>query len=297
MKLTYNEFEVLTTIERNDRKLSQREISSITNLSLGTINKIVSELEDNKLIDSNGLITKKGLKELEPFRVKRAIFLAAGFGSRLVPITLNTPKPLVRVNGKKIIETLLDAVVKAEIPEIIIVTGYLSEQFEVLTKKYPNIRFVYNEKYNEANNISSAYLVRNKFCNSYVLESDLYLYNQNLIRKYEYHSNFLGFKVDRTDDWCFETKGNIITKQKVGGFDCHQMCGISYYDEESGKQMEKDIEEVYNMPGGKEKYWEQVMLDVRKNNYKIYLRECKKEDIIEIDTFNELKAIDKTYDV
>ena len=33
------------------------------------------------------------------------------------------------------------------------------------------------------------------------------------------------------------------------------------------------------------------------NDYKIYLRECKSEDIIEIDTFNELKAIDKTYDV
>ena len=297
MKLTYNEFEVLTTIERNDKKLSQREISSITNLSLGTINKIVSELEDNKLIDSNGLITKKGLKELEPFRVKRAIFLAAGFGSRLVPITLNTPKPLVRVNGKKIIETLLDAVRDAEIPEIIIVTGYLNEQFEVLSKKYPNIKFIVNEKYNEANNISSAYLVRDKFENAYVLESDLYLYNPKLIRKYEYYSNFLGVKVDRTDDWCFETKGNIITKQKVGGYNCYQMYGISYYDSIDGKNMNKDIEEVYNMPGGKEKYWEQVMLDVKKDNYKIHVRECNKGDIIEIDTFNELKAIDKSYDV
>lgn len=297
MKLTYNEFEVLTTIERNDRKLSQREISSITNLSLGTVNKIVSELEDNKLIDGNGLITKKGLKELEPFRVKRAIFLAAGFGSRLVPITLNTPKPLVRVNGKKIIETLLDAVSDAEIPEIIIVTGYLNEQFEVLSKKYPNIKFIVNEKYNEANNISSAYLVKDKFENAYVLESDLYLYNPKLIRKYEYYSNFLGVKVDRTDDWCFETKGNIITKQKVGGYNCYQMYGISYYDSIDGKNMNKDIEEVYNMPGGKEKYWEQVMLDVKKDNYKIHVRECNKGDIIEIDTFNELKAIDKSYDV
>ena len=233
----------------------------------------------------------------EPYRVKRAIFLAAGFGSRLVPITLNTPKPLVLVNGKKIIETLLDAVVKAEIPEIIIVTGYLNEQFEILLKKYPNIKFIYNKKYNEANNISSAYLVRDKFSNSYVLESDLYLYNQDLIRKYEYHSNFLGFKVDRTDDWCLEIKNGIITKEKVGGLDCYQMCGISYYDKEIGKQMEKDIKEVFMSPGGKERYWEQVMLDIRKNNYKIYLRECKKEDIIEIDTFNELKAIDKTYDV
>lgn len=297
MKLTCNEFEVLTTIEREKKTLSQREISKQTDLSLGTVNKIICDLFEKKLIDSNNLITKKGLKELEPYRVKRAIFLAAGFGSRMVPITLNTPKPLVLVNGKKIIETLLDAVAKAEIPEIIIVTGYLSEQFEILSKKYPNIKFVYNDKYNEANNISSAYLVRDKFQNSYVLESDLVLYNQNLIRKYEYHSNFLGKPVDRIDDWCFESKNGIITKQKLGGYNCHQMYGISYYDKEDGKKIEKDIEKVFNMPGGKEKYWEQVILDVYKNNYKIHVRECKDGDIIEIDTFNELKKIDKTYDV
>ena len=293
MKLMYNEFEILVCIEKENRELSQREIAKMTNLSLGTVNKTITSLIDNKLINENNTITKKGLKELEPYRVKRAIFLAAGFGSRLVPITLNTPKPLVLVNGKKIIETLLDAVIKAEIPEIIIVTGYLNEQFEILLKKYPNIKFVYNEKYNEANNISSAYLVRDKFDNSYVLESDLYLYNQDLIRKYEYHSNFLGFKVDRSDDWCLETKNGVITKEKVGGVNCYQMCGISYYDKETGKQMEKDIKEVFMSPGGKEKYWEQVMLEVKKNDYKIYLRECNREDIIEIDTFNELKAIDK----
>ena len=297
MKLTYNEFEILVCIEKENKELSQREIAKITNLSLGTVNKTVTTLVDNKLINENNTITKRGLKELEPYRVKRAIFLAAGFGSRLVPITLNTPKPLVLVNGKKIIETLLDAVVRAGIPEIIIVTGYLNEQFEILLKKYPNIKFVYNEKYNEANNISSAYLVRDKFANSYVLESDLYLYNQDLIRKYEYHSNFLGFKIDRSDDWCFETKNGIITKEKVGGVDCYQMCGISYYDAEDGKKMNRDIKEVFDSPGGKEKYWEQVMLDVKKNDYKIYVRECHKNDIIEIDTFNELKVIDKTYDV
>ena len=37
------------------------------------------------------------------------------------------------------------------------------------------------------------------------------------------------------------------------------------------------------------------MLDVKKDNYKIHVRECNKGDIIEIDTFNELKAIDKSY--
>ena len=228
MQLTINQFEVLTTIERNQKKLSQRDIAKETKLSLGTINKAISELLDNKLIDKENSITRSGLEVLEPYRVKKAIFLAAGFGSRLVPITLNTPKPMVLVNGKRIIETLLDAVVKAEIEEIYIVTGYLSEQFEILKKKYPQIKFVENNMYNEANNISSAYLVRNLIKNAYVLESDLYLYNSKLIRKYEYHSNFLGYYVDRTDDWCLDVKNGIITKEKVGGINCYQMVGISY---------------------------------------------------------------------
>lgn len=297
MELTYKEFEVLTTIEKEKEKLSQRKISELTNLSLGTVNKIITDLLMEGLINEDNMITDKGLEKLSPYRVRRAIFLAAGFGSRLVPITLNTPKPLVLVKGKRMIETLLDACVKSEIEEIIVVTGYLSEQFEVLLKKYPNIKFVKNDIYNEANNISSAYLVRDKFDNAYVLESDLYLYNQDLIRKYEYRSNFLGMKVDVTDDWCFESKNGIITKQKVGGYDCHQMYGISYYSEADSKQIEKDIAEVFMSPGGKEKYWEQVILDVRKNNYKIAVRECNKGDIIEIDTFNELKQIDSIYDV
>ena len=297
MKLTINQFEVLTLVEKCEKKLSQREIAKGTGLSLGLVNKIISELLENNLIDKDNIITKKGLEALEPYRVKRAIFLAAGFGSRLVPITLNTPKPMVLVNGKRIIETLLDAVIKAEIEEIYIVTGYLSEKFEVLKKKYPQIKFIENQMYNEANNISSAYLVRDLIKNAYVLESDLYLYNPNLIRKYEYHSNFLGYYVDRSDDWCLEVKNGIITKEKVGGLNCFQMVGISYYDENDGIKIENDMKEVFESPGGKEKYWEQVILDICKKNYNIYLRECKKDDIIEIDTFNELKAIDKTYDV
>ena len=297
MNITYNEFLVLTTIEKTKEKLSQRKISELTELSLGTVNKIISDLLKNKYIGEDNTITKLGLEILEPYRVKRAIFLAAGFGSRMVPITLNTPKPLVLVNGKRIIETMLDACVKVGIEEIIIVTGYLYEQFEVLLKKYPNIKFIVNHKYNEANNISSAYLVRDKFANAYVLESDLYLYNQDLIRKYEYQSNFLGKYVTVTDDWCIETKNGIITKEKVGGYNCYQMYGISYYNAEDAKKIERDIDMVYNSPGGKEKYWEQVILDVCKKNYQIAVRECYEGDIIEIDTFNELKAIDKTYDV
>lgn len=296
MKITYNQFEILTIIEREREAMSQRELAKLSGFSLGTVNKIITELLELDLINEDNLITDKGIVSLEPYRVKKAIFLAAGFGSRMVPITLNTPKPLVLVHGKRIIETLLDAVVEVGIPEIIIVVGYLGEQFEILKKKYPNVTFVENKLYNEANNISSAYLIKDKLENTYVLESDLVLYNKKLIRKYEYQSNFLGMYTDRTDDWCFETKSGVITKQKVGGLDCYQMIGISYFNDEDGKKLNSDIDKVYNMPGGKEKYWDQIPLDICKSNYKIMVRACQKGDIIEIDTFNELKKIDKIYD-
>ena len=300
--LSKNQFEILVYIEKNNnQKISQREIASSTKLSLGTVNKVMSELTQLELIsivDEKTIITNKGYNALEPYKVKRAIFLAAGFGSRLVPITLNTPKPLVMVHGKRIIETLLDAVVEAGIEEIILVRGYLKDEFDILLKKYPNIKFIDNDSYNEANNISSAYLIRELMSNSYIFESDLYLYNDKLIRKYEYTSNYIGRYVKKTDDWCFETKNNLITKLKQGGINCYHMYGISYFNEEAAEMFKKNVVELYlNIPGGKEKYWDQVHLDVFRKNYKFEVRECNIDDIIEIDTFNELKEIDKIYDV
>lgn len=298
MELTKKQFDVLVAFEKEGRTLSQRELSEITGISLGSINRAYNELVSLNYIDSKGL-TIDGLKVLEPYRVRRAIFVAAGFGSRLVPITLNTPKPLVRVNGTRIIETLLDAVVEAGIDEIIIVRGYLGEQFELLKVKYPNIKFVENKVFNEANNISSAMCVKDMLQNAYVLESDLLLMNKELITKYQYQSNFLGIKCDRTDDWCFKVKDGIIKEQLVGGEgpDIYQMVGISYWSAEDGKKLSDDIEKTYNMPGGHERYWDQVSLNYCKKNYNVAVRECKFSDIVEIDTFNELKAIDKTYDV
>ena len=225
------------------------------------------------------------------------MFLAAGFESRLMPVSLNTPKPLVRVKGKRIIDGLLDEALKLGIQEIYIVRGYLSEQFDQLLNKYPMIKFLENPVYNEANNISSSMIAKHLLSNAYVFEADLLISNPSIIKKYHYTSDFLGIKVDRTDDWCFEVKDNIIVEEKVGGLDCWQMVGISYWNEEDGRKLESDIAEVYSTPGGKERYWEQVPLVYKKENYSVEVRECFAEDIVEIDTFRELKAIDKTYDV
>ena len=283
-KLTRTEFDALVEISENNTELSAQTAGTLPAL-------------EKAGYAAGGKITRKGLEALEPCRARRAVFMAAGFGSRMVPITLNTPKPLVRVKGQRLIDGLLDACIKAGIEEIYVVRGYLGEQFDQLLYKYPMLHLLDNPVYNEANNISSAMVARNLFSNSYVFEADLVLSNPKIITKYHYTSDFLAIPKDRTDDWCFVVKDGVIKEEKVGGENCWQMVGISYWNKEDGENLAEDVPAVFSGPGGKERYWEQVPLVYKKENYKVGVRECKEDDIIEIDTFRELKELDPAYDV
>lgn len=294
--LTRKQFDILSALALANESMTQRKLANTTGHSLSTINRTIQELTAINYVENNS-ITSAGFDALEPYRAKRAVFIAAGFGSRLVPVTLNTPKPLVRVNGKRIIDGLLDACLEAGIEEIIIVRGYLGEQFDQLLYKYPMIKFIENPLYNEANNISSALCTRYSLSNAYVFEADLLIHNPKIIKKYHYASDFMGFPIKRSDDWCFDVEKGMIVNQKVGGTDCYQMVGISYWSEEDGRKLAEHIKEAYEMPGGKELYWEQVPLKIFKKEYKVAISECTSQDIVEIDTFRELKAIDKSYDV
>ena len=294
-ELTRKQFDILAELATANAPLTQRQLEERTGHSLGTINRTVKELNDLGLT-VDGAITPAGTDALEPYRAKRAIFIAAGFGTRLVPVTLNTPKPLVRVQGQRIIDGLIDACLAAGINEIYIVRGYLAEQFDQLLYKYPMIRFLENPVYNEANNISSSMCARYMLSNAYVFEADLLIRNPAIIKKYHYTSDFLAIPKERTDDWCFTVKNGVITEEKVGGLDCWQMVGISYWNEADGHRLSGHIKEAYEMPGGKERYWEQVPLVVFKDRYRVEVLECREEDIVEIDTFRELKALDPVYD-
>ncbi len=291
--LTKKQFDILSELERSPAS-TQRLLAKKAGMSLGAVNKTFSELISLDYCD-DGCITEKGLEALEPYRVKRAVIMAAGFGSRLVPVTLNTPKPLVRVNGKRIIDSLLDALISVGIEEIYLVRGYLAEQFDQLLIKYPSIKLIDNPFYNEANNISSIMCAREHLQGAYICEADLLLYNPDLIRKYQYQTNYLGVPVEKTDDWCFTCKNGYISKMTIGGVNCYHMFGISYWNDEDGARLGKHIEQVYNFPGGKERYWDQVAFDYFPEQYKITVRECSFDDIAEIDTYKELCKIDPAY--
>ena len=57
-------------------------------------------------------------------RIKTAIILCAGLGKRLNPLTLNTPKPLLKLKNVTMLESCIDTIIKLKIKKIFINTFY-----------------------------------------------------------------------------------------------------------------------------------------------------------------------------
>lgn len=118
-----------------------------------------------------------------------------------------------------------------------------------------------------------------------------------LLRRYHYTSTFLGCYGERVDDWCFKVKDGFITDELLGDYDAWRNCGVSYWNEVDGKRLSVHLKEAHEAPGGKELFWEQVPLHVYAGSYQVAVQPCGEQDVVEIDTYKELKSADKTYDL
>ena len=262
----------------------------------GTLAK--EEFDRLVALEQAGKATPEQLELLEPYRAKRAILFAAGFGSRMRPITISTPKPLVRVHGTRIIDRLIDALLSVGVDEIYIVRGYLKDSFDQLLAKYPTLKFIDNPLFDTTNNISSALVAKDHFENAYAFESDLLIENTELITKYQYASNYLAIPVERTVDWYFDASEDGVITHIAKGKDapCWQMVGCSYWSAADGKRLSRDIPEVFARGGECEQiFWDDVALDRKPEDYAIHVRQCTADDITEIDSFAELQEIDPAY--
>lgn len=258
---------------------------------------VAENLVEEGLLDRNFQLTQAGTEALEPYRAKRVIFLAAGLGSRLRPATINVPKPMVRVHGKSIICSAIDAAIANGIEEIYIVRGYLGECFDQLLLRYPQVKLIDNPDYESSNNVSSAMKVRHLMQNAYVMEADLLINNPALFPKYHYSSNCLGVPVDQTDDWCVVSEDGHAKQLVKGGEHCHHLFSIYFWTEEDGAKLPSHLEEMYAAPGGRDLFWDMAPMNYYNEHYEIEIRECTFADVSEIDTYQELQQLDPEYQI
>lgn len=212
----------------------------------------------------------------------KAIILAAGRGTRLLPFTLQKPKPLLEIKGKSILENMILHLNAMGVNDIIVVSGYKSEQFISLAKKL-NFKLLVNENYENTNSIASLKCAIDEICTkTLILNGDLYLtqsfsqYLKNGI------SQFIAQKItNNTPSWGYIIDENCrlvdIDTNATNGYGD----GIAFLDNKNDIRVIKE----QLLQCSDNEYWEKCILDtIYKINFYVF---CCEKFYSEIDSFGD----------
>ena len=228
--------------------------------------------------------------------VKRAIIMAAGSGNRMHPITLTTPKPLIRVNGVRMIDSVVDGLRSQGINEIYVVVGYLKEKFHEWAKEQEGVHIVENPYFDTCNNISSLYVAREHLGDCIILDGDQIIYNVEIL---DPHFTLSGYNAvwceGETNEWLMQVEDGIVKScSRTGGSHGWQLYSISRWSAEDGAKLKRHLEQEFE-GGNRQIYWDDVAMFCHFEDYKLGIRQMKSSDIVEIDGIEELIQIDPSY--
>lgn len=229
--------------------------------------------------------------------VKRAIIMAAGIGKRMQPLTFEIPKPLVKVNGTRMIDTVINSLRSNGINEIYVVVGYLKEQFYDWASGESDIHIIENPYYDSCNNISSLYVSREYLKDCIILDGDQIIYNSSILDpKFKLSGYNAVWCEGDTDEWLMDVHDGIVKAcSRTGGAHGWQLYSISRWSAEDGVKLRLHLEQEFES-GNRNLYWDDVVMFKHFSDYRLGIFEMKMDDIIEIDNLDELIQIDSSYE-
>lgn len=223
-------------------------------------------------------------------KVKNAIILAAGRGSRLKDLTSETPKPLLAPKGIKFIDGVISNLKEKGIDDITVITGYHSDHFVYLSKQ--GINLIHNEEWDKGNNVTSIKAALNKLGDSLIINGDIIM-EKNVFRV-EYPNSLTYVEQNKNiDEWLtvIDNKGNVKTFDKEGlGKEGLYQREIIFITEELANAIKEDIK-TFDM----NEYQEFLMLkSAHRLNIPFKTLEIPKNTVYDLDTVEEYEAYKKS---
>lgn len=231
------------------------------------------------------------------YRADKAIVMAAGIGKRMRPVTLETPKPLVAVNGVRMIDTVIRGLNENKIREIYVVVGYKKEQFYCLLDEYPGVILIENPYYNTCNNISSLYVAREYIENAIILDGDQIIFNNEILEPEFDCSGYNAIWTDQeTGEWLMTVTDGIVTHcSRTGGKQGWQLYSISRWNVEDGRRLRRHLEIEFEKKKNRQIYWDDIAMFCYPHEYRLGIRQMQPGDLIEVDGLDELIVLDSSY--
>ncbi|MBR5337680.1 MAG: NTP transferase domain-containing protein [Lachnospiraceae bacterium] len=285
-RLTKQESDILYSIFRKPF-VNQRILSQDSGHSLGIVNKCLSRLTADGYLDEHVALTKKAEGLLSECVPENAIILAAGFGMRMVPINLSTPKALIEVYGEPLIERIIRQLHDVGIKNITVVVGFMKESFEYLMDEF-GVSLIVNPDYAKKNNLSSLALAADRISNTYIIPSDIWC-DRNPFNDHELYSWYMvSDLVDNDSDVRVNRKMELVRTGKNSGGNA--MVGITYLTKADAGNIVPRIRSFSADNSHDDDFWEAVLYSTEK--MMIPARVVHSSDVVEIDTYEQLRDLD-----
>ena len=230
-------------------------------------------------------------------KIERAVIVAAGEGLRMRPVTETTPKPLIKVNGTRIIDTSIQALKANGIHEIYLVVGYKKEAFYEAYTDDPDIRIIENTHYLEGNNITSLYAAREHLQRAFVIEGDIFVKDKTVFSPETDRSGYCCQRLPLVPEWAVkDADGRLVLCDIKGNVEnAYRLWGISMWTAADGERLSEAIREQVEERRDLSVYWDEIPLRICSGSFSMGIREIRKDDLTEIDTIEELAALDASY--
>lgn len=267
--------------------INQRILSETSGHSLGVVNRALKNLTAEGYLSDELQPTIKALHEYNAKAPKNAIILAAGFGMRMVPINLSTPKAFLEVNSEPLIERIIKQLHEIGVKDITIVVGFMKESFDYLIDEY-GVDLVVNSDYTVKNNLSSLALVAERISNTYIVPSDIWC-DRNPFNSHELYSWYMVSDiVDNESDVRVNRKMELVKAgEHTGG---NAMVGIAYLLEEDAASIRDKIKKLNASGKHDEDFWEIALY--KGDRMVIPARVVHASNVVEINTYEQLRELD-----